>query len=367
MRSSDGHHWIALDHIRAVAALMVLSWHFVHGSSGFPVPFHNPPAFFPLAIFDEGHTGVSLFMALSGYLFAKLLDGKSVNYVAFYWNRFLRLAPLLLVALALAGLDHAIRGDLSLAAYSKSLLEGIVKPTLPNGAWSITVEVHFYLLLPFILAASRRWAEAPIALLVALIAVRICFFTYLGGIQELAYFTLVGRTDQFVLGILAFQHRGWFRDRHVEISGLALAFGAFYYWFDQTGGFYKLGGAYPSPSPLWIVLPTIEGLVYAAMIAYYDSSFRPATTGISGFIAKAGVYSYSIYLLHIFVVFRVAKFVHTHVLSLSNFYVAFAASLACYGLMMGVGWGSYRFIEAPFLRYRKRYTLPGDRGGVQQV
>jgi len=29
-----------------------------------------------MALLDEGHTGVALFMTLSGYLFAKLLDGK---------------------------------------------------------------------------------------------------------------------------------------------------------------------------------------------------------------------------------------------------------------------------------------------------
>jgi len=30
-------------------------------------------------------------MTLSGYLFAKLLDGKRIKYGSFLWNRFLRL------------------------------------------------------------------------------------------------------------------------------------------------------------------------------------------------------------------------------------------------------------------------------------
>ena len=76
MKSSTGQYFIALDHIRAVAALLVFIWHFSHAASGYPVPFEFTPSFFPLAIFDEGHTGVALFMTLSGYLFAKLLDGK---------------------------------------------------------------------------------------------------------------------------------------------------------------------------------------------------------------------------------------------------------------------------------------------------
>ena len=60
MRSSSGEHFIALDHIRALAALMVFTWHFTHGSTGFPVTFDYSPSLFPLSFLDEGHTGVAL-------------------------------------------------------------------------------------------------------------------------------------------------------------------------------------------------------------------------------------------------------------------------------------------------------------------
>src|SRR5262245_13547807 len=103
MKSSSGAHFIALDHIRALAAFFVVAWHFTHTRNGFPVPFSYVPAVFPLAILDEGHTGVALFMTLSGYLFAKLLDGKSIDYRAFIWNRALRLLPLLLVVIGIVG------------------------------------------------------------------------------------------------------------------------------------------------------------------------------------------------------------------------------------------------------------------------
>src|SRR5271169_6463136 len=99
MRSSSGTHFIALDHVRALAAFMVFAWHFTHGLGGYPIPFDYVPALFPFSLLDEGHTGVALFMTLSGYLFAKLLDGKSINYLAFLWNRVLRLFPLLLVVI----------------------------------------------------------------------------------------------------------------------------------------------------------------------------------------------------------------------------------------------------------------------------
>ena len=69
MRSSAGLYFDKLDHVRAVAAFLVFSWHFVHLSG---VPYDYAPLFPPASIFEEGYTGVSLFMTLSGYLFAKL-------------------------------------------------------------------------------------------------------------------------------------------------------------------------------------------------------------------------------------------------------------------------------------------------------
>ena len=75
---------------------MVVTWHFMHAATGFPVPNGTAPE---LAFLDEGHAGVSLFMTLSGFLFAKLLDGKSIAPLPFLWNRLLRLAPLMMVVI----------------------------------------------------------------------------------------------------------------------------------------------------------------------------------------------------------------------------------------------------------------------------
>ena len=101
MRSSTGAYYVGLDHLRALAALLVFEWHFIHAQA---VPFEYVPRFFPAAIIDEGHCGVALFMCLSGYLFAKLLNGKQINYSGFIWNRFVRLAPLLVFVILIAGL-----------------------------------------------------------------------------------------------------------------------------------------------------------------------------------------------------------------------------------------------------------------------
>ncbi len=65
MKSSDGHYFQGLDHIRALAAFVVFAWHFVHFNEGHLAG----PLVFPLSFLTEGHTGVAIFMTLSGYLF----------------------------------------------------------------------------------------------------------------------------------------------------------------------------------------------------------------------------------------------------------------------------------------------------------
>lgn len=154
MKSSTGMYFIGLDHVRAIATFLVFTWHFIHINNGHLAL--APPAAFPVFLFSEGHTGVALFMTLSGYLFAKLLDGKKIIYSSFLWNRFLRLVPLLAVVIILSGIKRYLSGD-NMAAYATLIVSGIVEPTLPNGGWSITVESHFYLSLPVLLLLSRRW------------------------------------------------------------------------------------------------------------------------------------------------------------------------------------------------------------------
>ncbi|WP_158921493.1 acyltransferase [Acidisphaera sp. S103] len=155
MRSSSGQYYPGLDHLRALAAFLVFGWHFSHGFHGHPAPFGQ--SFTPfLAPFNEGHCGVALFMCLSGYLFAKILDGKRIIWRGFYWNRFVRLAPLLITVFLLTGALVAHDDPGALGHYARALAVGFVEPILwPNGAWSIAVEVHFYLLLWIIIPLKR--------------------------------------------------------------------------------------------------------------------------------------------------------------------------------------------------------------------
>jgi len=355
MKSTTGAHYIALDHIRALAAFMVFTWHFTHNIMGWPVSFEFTPNIFPLALLDEGHTGVALFMTLSGYLFAKLLNGKNIHYPSFIWNRALRLLPLLLLVIVIVGIKEALAGK-EMFSYVYNILKGAIFPNLPNGGWSITVEFHYYLILPLFLWVLRKSKLLPLSIIIAAIALRAFLWQEDGQVFEKAYYTIIGRIDQFALGMIMFNFRHYFTKKHVLSLSIMAAFCIFYWFFDSIGGYYR-NPTYPSPSALWIFMPSIEGFAYAVAIAWYESSFNHSVTGISKVIAKLGEYSYSIYLLHFFIVFKAAGFIHTHIMDISNFYIAAVWSLICFIGMMPIGYLSFRFVESPFLKLRKRYII----------
>ena len=361
MRSTSGEHYIALDHVRAFAAFLVVVWHFTHGANGFPIPFSYTPALFAVSVFDEGHTGVALFMTLSGYLFAKLLDGKRVHFPSFYWNRVLRLAPLLIVVLVAAGTIETSSGRTTWSAYGNRLVTGLWRPDyLPNGAWSITIEFQYYFLLPLFLWLQRKAAWLPILLVAGGLVGRIVVMTLTGEAQSVSYWTLLGRVDQFAFGSIAYSYRHVLERRHLVAACTAATFLMIYQWFDAAGGFYALGGQYPSTNTFWIVLPLIEGFSYALLIAWYDTSFSFKNAGLSGLVAQAGAYSYSIYLLHPFFVFWIPRLVSRDLIWLSTFLRAWAMSAVFYVGMAIIGYVSFRWIEAPFLRFRRKYVLPQE-------
>ena len=337
MQSTSGTYFPGLDHVRALAAFLVVTWHFTHGYAGYPVAFNQAPE---LGLIDEGHIGVSLFMTLSGYLFAKLIAGRPIHYGAFLWNRALRLLPLVTLVLLAVWLFE-FRG--TNADYLARLGKGLFLPVLPNGIWSITTEMHFYIFLPVLLWVSARWSWAPLAMVAAALCIRFAILASGQSVQDAAYWTIIGRFDQFALGIFFYQRA--VSGRFAATAGIVLF--AFYAAFDAAGGFYG------APDRLWIFMPTIEGLALGGLIAWYDA--HPIRSPRMWLVQKAGEYSFSIYLLHFFVVFEIAPLIDRHVMRLDSLYVALPWSMLFFVAMIGVGHLSYTFVEKPPMRFRKPY------------
>lgn len=347
MTSSSGKYYPNLDHIRAVAAFMVFSWHLITFKARAEVPIP------PLSLLAEGHCGVSLFMVLSGYLFAKLLNGKSIDYPKFIWNRILRLLPLLVFVMVVAGILKNHQGE-DMRAYLHGLLTGILGKGFPNGGWSVAIEFHFYLLLPVLLYFDRRFRPFLPLLLVTMIGVRYLVRLQTGEVQDAAYFSLLGRIDQFICGILAYNYSRFFKGRHWLAACAFAAISAFYFFFDRAGGFHGMP-SYPSPSLVWVFIPSVEAVTFGILIAWYAESFVFKGNRFLKLLELAGGYSYSIYLLHFFFFPKMSVASVKLGLPVDDFYTALPISLMFFICMIPVGYISYHCIEKPFMRFRKHY------------
>jgi peptidoglycan/LPS O-acetylase OafA/YrhL len=300
---------------------------------------------------------------LSGYLFAKLVGDKQIEFGNFLWSRAVRLAPLLIVCIG----TWVVIGYLSGEPLPMSdIVGGFLLPTWPKGTWSISIELHFYLLFPLLLLAVRRYG--PLALLgvvAAAIAFRIDWWLTFGEAQHIAYWTIFGRIDQFAFGMLFALAPPSVRLLRV-IGAIALAaFLAFWQVFDATGGYNNHTGA-PSPSAIWIFIPTLEAITWGSLIALYERSTVKFPAIIDRAVAKVGEWSYSIYLLHFFPIILLRNLFWERQGSPGDFYVAFMIANVAFLAFLPVAGASYTYFEKRFLAYRRPYlrTPIGERAAA---
>ncbi|MEO8739696.1 MAG: acyltransferase [Casimicrobiaceae bacterium] len=356
MRSTTATYFSRLDHLRFLAALLVLVWHATHLHDIIPTAY--VPAYWPLSIFEEGHTGVALFMTLSGFIFQALCREHDVVYREFLRNRILRIGPLFAVWV----LVLFYIGEIDPAKLFVAVVGLLNRDTVPGGAWTIIVEFQFYVIFPFLLLFSRKYGLRYLVGLVALAAaIRLGMWYERGTIQYIAYWTIFGRIDQFILGMLGYE----LYLRRARILGNPLCFltliGAWmavYHGFNSVGGFYDNGG-YPSKSSIWVYLPTLEGLFYSLIIASYLSLRVRIPSVLDRTLAWLGTLSYSLYLNHGFVVAIAYKLCTSAGWELKGFRSGLEfAVLICLPMVVAMSAATYNLIERPFLSLRRNYLRP---------
>jgi peptidoglycan/LPS O-acetylase OafA/YrhL len=348
MRSTSGEYYQKLDHVRALAAVLVFFWHFIHLKQG--VPFSYVPVVPFASLLDEGHTGVALFMTLSGYLFARLTRGQGIRYPAFYWNRFIRLAPLLAAILVLYA---------SVNPYSlKRFLYGVASLyPWPWGAWSIAVEMHFYLLFPILLLAANRYGtKALLLFLGASIALRLAIWINGGNVRYYSYWTIAGCFDYFVIGMV-FARQSVAKGLGTKtLLASIVAITAIIHLFNAYGGYHGLATQHYWA---WIILPTLQATAWGALIASYERSSIDLGRLAGKLIAWTGEISYSIYLIHFPFLQLLFWPVYKSLVGLppTSFISMSMLALAVFPLVSCAASLTYLLIERPFLRLRKPYKM----------
>jgi peptidoglycan/LPS O-acetylase OafA/YrhL len=355
MQSTTNQYEPKLDHLRFVAALMVLAWHIMRSSLQVPTTFI--PDFWPMSFFAEGHTGVALFMVLSGYIFMALCHDKDINYIQFLKNRLLRIAPLFILWTLL----YFYIGNIDPAKLIFAIFTLLDNKTVPGVGWTIIVEFQFYVIFPMLLVFYRNQGIRYLFGLITLaVMIRWTVWFILGSVQELAYSTIFGRIDQFLLGMIAFILARRFPAALKSPLILVIAVTAWAFVvhrFDLIGGYFDNHG-HPSPSSVWIYFPTLEGIFYAAITISYINTVRLLPLHIDKTFAWLGMLSYSIYLNHpwaIDIAMRLLK--HTG-LDMTNFWICLTAGLAVtLPIVIVMSTGTYYLVEKPFLSLRTKYAF----------
>lgn len=364
MQSDQTPYLSRLDHLRFLAAALVVLFHFFHTYVG---DLRSGNAL--VSLIDEGHTGIALFMVLSGFILTVIAGDKTIHYAGFIKNRVLRIYPLFVFAVLLQLFistynDHRNYGFLQLLSWLMPFRSETV-PLSPYFVqlWTIWVECQFYLLFPFLLQLSRRLGPSYLGWwLLLLTVVRAMVWLSAGSVRFLAYETIFGRLDQFIVGMLL--ARLWLGQPGARMGGknpallLLPGLGVLLatHLFSRRVGFSNIDSAW------WIFWPPVEALVWAAFVWVYLQVRAPrALAGVADRMGQAltslGAMSFSLYVMHNLVIHAVNRHVMPHVQAwLAPPYHLVLGAAATFVLLVPLAALTWKVIEKPFLSFRTPYT-----------
>ena len=354
-----------LDALRFFAFLGVFVFHAAPRTIGFYDTAQYPHwlSNFLISMFGAGAYGVDLFFALSAYLITSLVLREraatgNMDLRSFYVRRILRIWPLYLSFVAFAALAplwtpaqklplHYVAGFSLLAGNWMYVFYG-----LPNSfaipLWSVSIEEQFYLTWPlaFRKLSARGMAVIAVGLLITANVLRIILAASGAAPQAMEYNTFT-RLDPIALGILIAlagnklpQLTRWQRGALLSV-GLAS-------WV-AVYGFSVL--YHPDPVNQWrsVLGHPVTALASAAILLSVIGSQHSLLKNKQ--LLYLGKISYGLYVIHEFAHFCAIRLVHA-----STPLMVLVQSGVGLTLTILVAAASYRWLESPFLKLKKRFS-----------
>ncbi|HME70616.1 MAG TPA: acyltransferase [Myxococcota bacterium] len=341
----------------------------------------------PAAIFIAGHTGVTLFFVLSGYLVSRpfLTEGRAVSVGHYFTRRAVRILPLYVPTVLLTAAFVAQRWtDLWRAVPHLLFLppgSPLAPPLLTNTQpplglsgqwWSLSTEVQFYLVLPVIawLLSSRRSHLASAALAIGWLAAYVALLRGDFRLGSTAHFgallSLLTRAPAFAAGAAlawvelrygeALRHalasRSWLRAGGSDLALVAVVLGlglllravvhdGYTYWEERCNPWHV------AEATLWCSM--------MALLRFAPLRLRPLL--VNAPLGTLGRISYSLYLIHLPVIWALlSRDISAHILGRGlTGQLTLAVMLVIASL--GVAVVTYRVVEHPVLHWKRRVTV----------
>lgn len=346
----------AFDCLRLLAALVVV---FQHGNAdlGFRDGFHLS------GLFD----GVAIFFILSGllvYSSAENLLSRGVGWKTFFVNRYLRIAPALLAFAVVAPLLFVLVGAIHpralvsfpmvvwmgsflalLPNYHPSTFEGIGTGVINGPLYTIPAECSFYLVVPLIVIAARRWGLPKV--LIAFFAVatisNVVSVQIGGSVGNVLHHTFLERGAYFAMGVLLARYG----TRVPLRAGLALVAAAIYFPLIALGPTSALAEVYGSLKPTLMAAPLAYLILYVGL---------KAPVFFQGASRRIGDLSYGVYIWHSFVI---------ALLAWSGLSGEWFVTLLLVGITLALAAASWFAVEKPALKLKRVSVRLAARPSLQ--
>lgn len=361
-----------LDGLRGLAALSILAYHGLGGNyrtiTGWVEMGAALRSALPLFFF------LSAFLLYRPYVAARLEDASRPELRAFWWRRFLRIVPAYWLALTLIAVTVGLPGVFGPEGwryytftyiYSHGTVTGGLIP-----AWTLCVDMTFYLALPFFaLAIDRLWRRlslraairTELAILTAIwLASTAYWFVFVSGAHvglasmEMRETNLLANLNWFTLGMAlavvsatdAHRPSPLTRLLHRRHAG-SVCWGAAAITFVILARTYYVTGE---------TTRHLLALVFCAFV-FAPAALAPRQRGPHQVLARRrlawlGVISYGIYLYHGPVINELEALgvrLGTH--GLLTYLSLVAVTLA---IVIPLGAASYRLLEHPLMRWGRR-------------
>lgn len=356
--SSERIYMPELDGLRFFAFLLV----FIHHHELFStIPYLSK-------LYTNGWVGVDLFFVLSAFLFTKLLiveheRTNSINFKKFYLRRIFRIWPIYFLYIGLiVGIYFFINGAISnyiflrilgLFTFSDNIISAIngYNPLPCSGhLWTITYEEQFYIFIPIVISFLVR----------ASIKTRlISLFTIFLIFNLIRLVMIANNAPHPAIWVLPVTHF------ESMVLGIAIGFGAFNFLLKYINPlvigaigilFYILLGFLPHIDHIsyWLILSySLVGLSTSMILFSVLNSNRLKEFFSLELFVFLGKRSYGLYMYHL-LGRGLGNYAAIHVPESFGPLTQFLCSLA-FTIIAAII--SYRIIETPFLKLKKKFEV----------
>ena len=350
------------DTLRALAVFFVIVEHW-----GPYFKEHTVPDYLKTALIENGQFGVNLFFVLSGFLITSILLNEKIKDTGgqqftiiknFFARRILRIFPiyyLVILLCCLLGYQFVIDHIWYFLTYTSNILPYTTnEPNVLSHTWSLAVEEQFYLIWPWlIILINKKYLKHVLALSIVIGIVSKYIALYV--LHHRFPVLVINCFDSFGIGGM-YAYIRLDKEKCVRFEKafrVVLPFLLFLAWRMSSFGGVPVVVMYAR---------TLDSIIAVALIMFVINNewewMRKYVleNRMFNFIGKI---SYGIYLYHYtfgpsfdnFVADYAAK--HPSLAPiLSNFYAEYCLKVT---LLIGLCWLSFKLIEQPILRLKKKF------------